>query len=82
VYFAHKDFLFSVIGKSKGCYIARKEDGYTFEIPKEVLKKYYKPVKKISKEAMARGYREMAMINLKEADAAIYTYNDGMEYYE
>jgi hypothetical protein len=39
-------------------------------------------VKRIDKEEMARGYREMAMVNLKEADVAVYTYNDGMEYYE
>lgn len=82
MYFAHKDFLFSIVGKCEEGYIAKKEDGYTFVIPKKILKKHYKPVKKISKEAMARGYREMAMINLKEADAAIYTYSDGMEYYE
>lgn len=82
MYFAHKDFLFSVVGKYEGNYVAEKEDGYTFKIPKDALKKYYRPVKKIDKEEMAKGYREMAMINLKEADAAIYTYSDGMALYE
>ena len=54
MYFAHNDFLFSVVGKYEGGYVAEKEDGYTFKIPKDALKKYYRPVKKLNKEEVPR----------------------------
>jgi hypothetical protein len=82
VYFAHKDFLFSIVGKCEGGYVAEKEDGYTFKIPKDALKKYYKPVKKLNKEEMVKAYQEMGLINLEEANASVHTYNDGMEFYK
>ena len=47
MYFTHRDFLFSVVGKCENSYVAEKEDGYIFKIPKDALKKYYRPVKKI-----------------------------------
>lgn len=37
---------------------------------------------KIDKEAMANGYVEMGEINLEEAEAASYTYDDGMDLYK
>lgn len=80
--FTHKDFLFSIVGKYEGGYVAEKEDGYTFKVPKDVLKKYYKPVKKIDKEEMAKAYQEMGLINLEEANASVHTYEDGMWLYE
>lgn len=82
MYFAHKDFLFSIMVKTQDGYIVEKEDGYTFQIPKDIFKKYYKPVKKIDKEQMAKAYQEMAEINLEEANASIHTYNDGMDFYK
>ena len=82
MYFAHKDFLFSVVGKYEGGYVAEKEDGYIFKIPKDALKKYYRPVKKLNKEEMAKAYQEMGLINLEEANASVHTYKDGMWLYE
>jgi hypothetical protein len=82
VYFAHKDFIFSIVGKCEDGYIAEKEDGYMFKIPKDALKKYYKPVKKLNKEEMAKAYQEMGLINLEEANASVHTYNDGMDFYK
>lgn len=82
MYFAHKGFLFSIKYKCDDGYIAEKEDGYMFKIPKEALKKYYKPVKKLDKEEMARGYIEMGLINKEEAEAGMHTYQDGMWFYK
>ena len=69
MYFAHKDFLFSVVGKYEGDYVAEKEDGYKFKIP-------------IDKDEMAKAYQEMGSINLEEANASVHTYEDGMWLYE
>ena len=69
MYFAHKDFLFSVVGKYEGDYVAEKEDGYKFKIP-------------IDKDEMAKVYQEMGSINLEEANASVHTYKDGMWLYE
>ena len=82
MYFTHKDFLFSIVGKCEGSYVAEKEDGCKFKIPKNTLKKYYKPVKKIDKDEMAKAYQEMGLINLEEANASVHTYEDGMRFYE
>lgn len=82
MYFAHKDFLFSIIAKMEDSYVAEKEDGYTFKITKETLRKYYKPVKKIDKNEMVKAYQEMGLINLEEAEIGKYTYEDGMWLYE
>ena len=69
MYFAHKDFLFSVVGKYEGDYVAEKEDGYKFKIP-------------IDKDEMAKAYQGMGSINLEEANASVHTYKDGMWLYE
>lgn len=82
MYFAHKDFLFSVVGKYEGGYVAEKEDGYKFKIPKDVIKKYYRPVKNLNKDEMAKAYQEMGLINLEEANVSVHTYRDGMGFYE
>ena len=82
MHFAHKDFLFSIAGKCEEGYIAKKEDGYTIVISREILKKYYRPVKKIDRDEMAKAYQEMGLINLEEANASVHTYEDGMEFYK
>lgn len=82
MHFAHRDFLLSIVGKISEGYVAEKENGYTFIIPREILKKYYKPVKKIDREEMAKAYQEMGLINLEEANASVHTYEDGMWFYE
>lgn len=69
MYFAHNDFLLSVVGKCEGSYVAEKEDGYKFKIP-------------IDKDEMAKAYQEMGLINLEEANASVHTYEDGMEFYK
>lgn len=61
---------------------SKKENGYTFIISREILKKYYKPVKKIDRDEMAKAYQEMGLINLEEANASVHTYEDGMEFYK
>lgn len=76
MYFAHKDFLFSIVKESLEKYDTEKKSGYS------VVKKRHKSVKKIDKDEMAKTYQEMGSINLEEVNASVHTYEDGMDFYK
>lgn len=64
---------------SKGDYLATDQCGNKFIIEREIYFRDYVEVEKpkIDKLALARGYIEMGAINLEEAEAGKYTYNEG-----
>ena len=91
--YAHKKFLVDAVqltekviknGESgeiiglPGEYLLKDQLGEYTVLTKEYFEEQYQPVKKvIDIEQMARGYMEMAEINLEEANAGIYTYGEG-----
>lgn len=91
--YAHKKFLVDAVqltekvtkynanGKVIGLpgeYLLKDQLGEYTVLTKDYFEEYYQPVKKfIDKEQMARGYMEMAEINLEEANAGVYTYGEG-----
>lgn len=61
-----------------GEYLLKDQLGEYTVLTKDYFEELYQPVKKvIDKEKMARGYMEMAEINLEEANAGMYTYGEG-----
>lgn len=61
-----------------GDWIGTGLDGDQVIIPQEDIDDYVEvSFPKIDKLAMAKGYEEMAEINLEEAEASVHTYNDG-----
>lgn len=91
--YAHKKFLVDAVKLTEkvikynengaviglpGEYLLKDQLGEYTVLTKDYFEELYQPVKKvIDKEQMARGYMEMAEINLEEANAGVHTYGEG-----